>query len=175
MTRLGKNGEAKPDRFRKAWNPGSIRIRSAHSGRRSSSARKKLSRGASLRGQGTPADPARLRSERARNLSKLFTLQAVRISGVFGLRISRRLRTFESPCARRLRLPFPIILTLLFLVPAQEFVPLDGGNHADRSFFPLFGALHAPDWKGKSRRRGNSRPAIRCWFHQPPLPWSNAQ
>ena len=70
---------------------------------------KKLSRGASLRGQGTPADPARLRSERARNLSKTLTLQAVRISGVFGLRISRRLRTFESPCARRLRLLFPKI------------------------------------------------------------------
>src|SRR5713226_8123862 len=144
MTRLGKNGKAKPDRFRKAWNPGSIRIRSAHSGRRSSSARKKLSRGASLRGQGTPADPARLRSERARNLSKTLTLQAARISGVFGLRISRRLRTFESPCARKLRLPFPKIFTLFFLVPAEEFVPLDRGNHADRSFFPLFGALHAP-------------------------------
>src|SRR6266568_4270015 len=70
MKRLGRNGKAKPERFRKAWNPGSIRIRSARSGRRSSSARKKLSRGASLRGQGTPADPARLRSERARNLSK---------------------------------------------------------------------------------------------------------
>src|SRR5713226_6451749 len=70
MTRLGKNGKAKPDRFRKAWNPGSIRIPSARSGRRSSSGRKKLSRGASLRGQGTPADPARLRSERARNSSK---------------------------------------------------------------------------------------------------------
>src|SRR6266851_2862733 len=109
MTRLGKNGKAKPDRFRKARNAESIRIRSARSGRRSSSDRKKLSRGASLRGQGTPADPARLRSERARNLSKTLTLQAVRISGVFGLRISRRLRTFESPCARRLRLLFPKI------------------------------------------------------------------
>ena len=39
--------------------------------------RKKLSRGASLRGQGAPAYPARLRSERARNSSenKLFKIQ----------------------------------------------------------------------------------------------------
>ncbi len=82
MKRLGKNGKAKPDRFRKARNLESIRIRSALSGWCSSSGRKKLSRGASLRGQGTPADPARLRSERARNSSEFSTLQAVRISGV---------------------------------------------------------------------------------------------
>ncbi len=37
---------------------------------------KKLSRGASLRGQGTPADPARLRSVRARNSANLFAPQA---------------------------------------------------------------------------------------------------
>src|SRR5216684_3824995 len=82
MTRLGKNGKAKSDRFCKAWNPESIRIRSAPSGQRSSSGRKKLSRGASLRGQGTPADPARLRSERARNLSKTLYIAGLRISGV---------------------------------------------------------------------------------------------
>src|SRR3989442_1482566 len=143
MTRLGKNGKAKSDPFRKAWNPGSIRIRSARSGRRSSSGRKKLSRGASLRGQGTPADPARLRSERARNLSKTLTLQAVRISGVLacGFRAVCGLSNRRAPggCGFSSRKS-----TLLFLVPAQEFVPLDRGNHADRSFVPLFGALHAP-------------------------------
>lgn len=36
-----------------------------------SDGQKKLSRGASLRGQGTPADPARLRSVRARNPEKI--------------------------------------------------------------------------------------------------------
>src|SRR2546425_3701039 len=59
----------------------------ARPGRRSSSARKKLSRGASLRGQGTPADPARLRSERARNSSKTKTAAGWRKSLKAGLRI----------------------------------------------------------------------------------------
>src|SRR6266567_3411526 len=127
MTRLGKNGEAKPDRFRKAWNPGSIRIRSARSGRRSSSASKKLIKSLCIAGR-----------------ENLWS---------FGLRTSRRLRTFESPCARKLRLPFLKIFTLLFVVPAEEFVPLDGGNHADRSFFPLFGALHAPEAAYPDRSR----------------------
>src|SRR6266581_4678221 len=154
MKRLGKNGKAKPDRFRKARNLESIRIRSALSGWCSSSGRKKLSRGASLRGQGTPADPARLRSERARNSSEFYTLQAVRITGVLAcgfasfadFRIAVRQKVAPS-------LPENLYFTLLFLVPAQEFVPLDRGNHADRSFFPLFGALDAPEAAYTDRSR----------------------
>src|SRR6266446_3019729 len=139
MTRLGKNGKAKSDRFRKAWNPESIRIRSAPSGWRSSSDRKKLSRGASLRGQGTPADPARLRSERARNLSKTLYIAGRENLWSFGLRISRRLRTFESPCARRLRLLFPKIY---FTFPRPR-----AGIRTARSRQP---------------RRPLLRPAVRC-------------
>ncbi len=41
--------------------------------------RENLSRGASLRGQGTPADPARLRSVRARNSANLFASQANKV------------------------------------------------------------------------------------------------
>jgi len=58
-------------------------------GQRRRNRTKKLSRGASLRGQGTPADPARLRSERARSSSKPLFRSAGNIWR-FGLRIRRR-------------------------------------------------------------------------------------
>src|SRR6266566_3192099 len=135
MTRLGKNGEAKPDRFRKAWNPGSIRIRSARSGRRSSSAIKKLSRGASLRGQGTPADPARLRSVRARNPGNLFAAGWRKIQGrnPAGFRLTGYARRAGGVA------DFARSKNLFVFVAAEKLVPLDRGNYADGAFVAWLG------------------------------------
>jgi hypothetical protein len=124
-----------------------------------------VSRGASLRGQGTPAYPARLRSERARN-----SLGTDRAAGPqkflnFALRFCfRRTRNFMRRCVRKrgLLLPTKILAkktyatttfptkifaarTLLVLFAAQELVALDGGNNSHRALFPRLGALHAAE------------------------------
>src|SRR2546426_12789995 len=81
----------------------------ARPGRRSSSARKKLSRGASLRGQGTPADPARLRSERARNSSKTLYIAGRENLGSFWPADLPSFADFRIAVPQEVAAPFPKI------------------------------------------------------------------
>src|SRR5438445_7906729 len=100
----------------------------------------KLSRGASLRGQGTPADPARLRSVRARNSANLFAPQAneskENLACGFLLLQTYRSAADRGSCGER---------KLALLLAAEKLVPLNGGDHAYRAFFARLGALHAPE------------------------------
>jgi hypothetical protein len=128
---------------------------------------KKSAGAASLRGQGTPAYPARLRSERARNSSKKFSHREIKRPFKHSFcRGSRKM--FESSCCRKprnccqfgLRIfaaakdraavnqeagDFPSRNSLLVFFAAKEFVALDSGNHADSAFFTGLGALYAPE------------------------------
>src|SRR5215469_1397721 len=107
---------------------------------------KKLSRGASLRGQGTPADPARLRSVRARNPEKFFKPQPDAPSPATGWRIVRgglgELRPHigvKSICPRR-----------------------RGGIHTARSRQPRPRRLHRAV-RYAARARGSGRAPDRPW------------
>src|SRR5713101_5960004 len=141
-------------------------------------ATKKSAGVASLRGQGTPAYPARLRSERARNSSRILSAARPRNGsrmlptarswkrGPFGVRIFCRRKKWAA--VNQEAGDFASRNSLLFVVAAKEFVALDGGNNADGAFFASLGALHAAeaahadrsgqsDLVGKSQKNLNGR------------------
>src|ERR1700731_5265271 len=130
-------------------------------------ATKKSAGVASLRGQGTPAYPARPRSERARNFSRIFPAAGPRSRS--RMLPAARAKLFKNSRCRRevkaLRVQPAEFLPpkklggcepgsggdlasrnfLLFFVATKEFVALNGGNHADGAFFARLGALHAAE------------------------------
>src|SRR3989442_1991261 len=103
---------------------------------------------ASLRGQGTPAYPARLRSERARNSSKYFLPQVQETAREFfppqGQKIIQEFllpQGNESVASSTLRIfcrrnrscdcepgsgDFPSLSSLLFFLSSNEFISVDG-------------------------------------------------
>jgi hypothetical protein len=83
------------------------------------SAGKKSSRSAPLRGRGTPANLARLRSERARNS------------------FDAQMRRMQDAIRTRPLLLLPVV------VATQEFVAFDRSDDADGALVARFGPLHA--------------------------------
>jgi hypothetical protein len=133
---------------------------------------------ASLRGQGTPAYPARLRSERARNSSRILpaagqeAVKEILLPQVVKVLQVRPADFFAAAkpraAAKQEAGDFPSRNSLFIFVAAKEFVALDGGNHADGAFFAWLGALHAAeaayanrsgqsDLVGKSQKNLNGR------------------